>query len=307
MKQSYIKAILRGSALVLISIIITSNCKAQEQDALLKMMPEIPGEITEPEQRAEYLTLHFWDKFDLQDTSFLMQNDLLERYFVDFTDLLSFTSSGTMKKSVNVLMKKSEVKKSIFLFILKLSEQYLYEPESPVYDEEKLIPFLQYALQSPLLDNIEKIRPGFLLENIMKNRLGSIAGNFTYTLLSGETGNLHSVNAKYTLLYFNDPECEDCIMLIKQLMASPVINNLSKKGELKILMTYINDDIEAWEKHASDVSGSWIYSRDVEQKIIIEGVYNIKQFPTIYLLDKDKKVLLKETTFEKLENYFNNI
>ena len=307
MKQSYIKAILRGSALVLISIIITSNCKAQEHDALLKMMPEIPGEITEPEQRAEYLTLHFWDKFDLQDTSFLMQNDLLERYFVDFTDLLSFTSSVTMQKSVNVLMKKSEVKKSIFLFILKLSEQYLYEPESPVYDEEKLIPFLQYALQSPLLDNTEKIRPGFLLENIMKNRLGSIAGNFTYTLMSGETGNLHSVNAKYTLLYFNDPECEDCIMLIKQLIASPVINDLTKKGELKILMTYINDDIEAWEKHASDVSDSWIYSRDVEQKIIIEGVYNIKQFPTIYLLDKDKKVLLKETTFEKLENYFNNI
>ena len=304
MKQSFLK----GSAFALISIIITISSKAQEPDrALLKMMPEIPAEITEPMQRAEYLTLHFWDNFDFRDTSFLMKENLLERCFVDYVDLLSIVSGDTMEKSVNILMKKSENEKSIFSFLLKLSEQYLYESESPVYDEEKLIPFLQYALQSPLLDDTEKIRPVFLLENISKNRLGCVAGDFMYTLMNGETGNLHSINAEYTILYFNDPECEDCIMLIKQLTASTIVNDMIKQGKLKILTVYVNDDIEAWEKHASEVLNSWIYSRDTQQKIIIESIYNIKQFPTMYLLDKEKKVLLKDTTFEKLEDYFNSI
>ena len=304
MKQSYIKK----SVFALISIIITINCKAQEADhTLLRMMPEIPGEITVPAQRAEYLALHFWDKFDFRDTSFLMKDYLLERCFVDYIDILSIVDDDTKEKSIRMLMKKAEGEKTVFSFILKLSEQYLYEPASPVYDEEKLIPFLQYALQSTLLDDTEKIRPIFLVENISKNMKGSVAGDFTYTLINGETGNLHSINAEYTLLYFNDPDCEDCMMLIKQLIVSPVINDQVKQGKLKILMTYVNDDIEAWEKHASDVLNSWIYSRDAEQKINIDDIYNIKQFPTIYLLDKDKKVLLKDTTFEKLEDYFNSI
>ena len=304
MKQSFLK----GSAFALISIIITINCKAQEPDhALLKMMPEIPAEITEPVQRAEYLVLHFWDKFDFRNSSSLMKDNFLERCFVDYVDLFSFVSGDIMDKSVNALMKKAEDEKSVFSFILKISEQYLYEPASPVYDEAKLISFLRYAIQSPLLDATEKIRPNFLLESINKNMTGSVAGDFTYTRMNDETGNLHSVNAEYTLLYFNDPECEDCMMLIKQLAISYVINDMIKQNKLKILTVYVNDDIEAWKKHAPEVPDSWIYSRDAEQKINMEGIYNIKQFPTLYLLDKEKKVLLKDTTFEKLENYLNSI
>ena len=301
MKRSYIQAIFKKSIFVVISIIITTNCLSQEQD-LLKLMPEIPSDITEPAQRAEFLTLHFWDKFDFHNTDFLMKDHFFERCFVDYVDLLSMVSGENMEQSINTLMKKSEGEKTIFSFIIKLSEQYLYETSSPVCDEEKLIPILQYVLQSALLDNTEKIRPKYLFEIISKNRTGHIANDFTYTLMNGETGNLHSVNAEYTILYFNDPECEDCMMLIKQLIASPLVSDLTKQGKLKILMTYVNDDIEAWEKHASDVPDSWIYSRDTEQKILIEEIFDIKQFPTMYLLDKDKKVLLKDATFEKLEN-----
>ena len=301
MKQSFLK----WSVFVLINIIITINCKAQESNqALLQMMPDIPEDITEPAQRAEYLTLHFWDNFDFLNTSLMMKDNFLERCFVDYIDLLSIVSGETMEKSINILMKKSEEEKSVFSLLLKFSVQYLYQPDSPVYDELKLIPFMKYALQSTLLDDNEKIRFKFLLENISKNMQGTIANDFIYTLTNGETGNLYSIDTEYTLLYFNDPECEDCIMLIKQLIASSVINDMIKQGKLKIITVYVNDDIETWKKHASEVQNSWIYSRDAEQKIIIEGIYNIKQFPTMYLLGKEKVVLLKETTFEKLEDYF---
>jgi hypothetical protein len=304
MKQSFFK----WSVFVLINIIITINCKAQESNqALLQMMPDIPEDITEPVKRAEYLTLHFWDKFDFHDSLSMMKDNFLERCFVDYVDLLSIVPGETMEKSINILMKKSEEEKSIFSLLLKLSEQYLYEQDSPVFDELKLIPFMKYAIQSPLLEDIDKIRPKFLLDNISKNMPGTIANDFTYALTNGETGNLHFIDAEYALLYFNDPECEDCAMLIKQLIASHVINDMIKHGKLKIITVYVNDDIETWEKHESEVPDSWIYSRDAEQKIIIEGIYNIKQFPTIYLLGKEKVILLKETTFEKLEDYFKSI
>ncbi|MDR1524693.1 MAG: DUF5106 domain-containing protein [Tannerella sp.] len=277
---------------------------SRPDDVLRNLLPEMPEGLTEPSQRAAYLVLHYWDKYDFNDTAFLMTNDLLERSFVDFLDIASLVPGDTLDKSVSLLMKKAEEERTVFLFLSKLSEQYLYNPESPVYDEEKLIPFLRQEIKSPLLSDTEKIRPGFLLENVMKNRTGYTANDFTYTLKDEKTGTLHAICADYVLLYFNDPTCEDCHMLTRRLIVSPIINGFIKRGKLKILTVYTNDDMDAWEKYASSVLNSWIYSRDAGQKINAEGIYNIKRFPTIYLLDKDKKVLLKDTVFEKLEDYF---
>lgn len=294
---------------LIMNCLITLFCNAQQQDAnlVLKMMPEIPDEMKEPSQRAGYLVMHYWDKYDFNDTSFLMKDDLLERSYVDYLDLLSLVPKDARDQSIDTLIKKVADKKETFLFISRLNEQYLYNPDSPVYDEEKYIPFLQQELKSPLLNETEKIRPQFLLENVMKNRTGQVANDFTYTLTNDQTGTLHAINADFTLLYFNDPECEDCRMLTKKLTDSPVINILIEQGKLKILAVYPNDDIKAWKEHASTIQHSWIYARDAEQKINTENLYNIKYFPTIYLLDKDKKVLLKETTFEKLNSYFSKL
>jgi hypothetical protein len=212
-----------------------------------------------------------------------------------------------MEKSIQSLMKKPGEDRDLFLFLLKISEQYLYEPDSPVCDEEKFIPFLQYAIQSSTLQDIEKVRPKFLLDLILKNRIGTVANDFVYTLMSGETGNLHVIKADFTILYFNDPDCDDCMMLIKQLNASTVISQLILSGKLKIITVYVNDDLEAWKKHASDVPNTWIYSYEAEQKINFEGVYNIKRFPTLYLLGQDKKVIQKDVSFENLENYLKTI
>ena len=305
MKYSDVNILFKISILILISAVITISAKAQDasQD-ILKMLPEIPAEIKEPAKRAEFLTTHFWDKFNFSDIDFLMKDQLLERCFVDFIDLLSIVPDETRDKSIDILMKKAENEPKIFSNFLILSEHYLYESGSPLFDEEKLIPFLKYALQSSVLSDTEKIRPGFLLENISVNRLGHVANDINYTLKTGETGTLHSINADHTILYFNDPECEDCAMLIRQLIASATITDLIKEGKLKIITVYLSDDIETWKKHSSEVPDTWIYTRDTNQKIIIDGIYNIKLFPTMYLLDKEKKVLLKETTFDNLENYF---
>ena len=304
MKQSIIKLI--GVGVFFMASMATTRCFAQEQDAVwAKLLPEIPQELTTPSQRAEFIVLHFWDNFDFRDTAFLTKDNLMERNFVDFIDLLSLVQDETREKSIQSLLKKSEEERSLFALLLKLSERYLYEATSPLCDDEKFIPFLQYAIRSSLLDDTEKIRPDYLLNLLLKNRTGMVANNFTCTLMNGETGNLHAIPSDYVLLYFNDPECEDCKMLIKQLIASPIVNQCIQSGKLKIVTVYVNDDLEAWKKHAPDIPNTWIYTYDAEQKINMEELYNIKRFPTLYLLDKDKKVLLKDTSFENLENYFN--
>ena len=306
MKQSSIKTICAGFCFI--GCIMAPRSFAQEMDTvILKMLPGIPTEITEPSQRATFLLTHFWDNFNFRDTAFLMTDDLLEHCFVDFISLLPLAPDDTGDQSIQSLLKKSEDERRMFSFILTLSEKYLYEPESPLLNEEKLIPFLQYAIQSPLLSDVEKISPKYLLDCISINRTGHIANDFTYTLFNGATGNLHDIEADFTIIYFNDPECDDCKMLIKQMIVSPIVNQYIQSGRLKIITVYVNDDLDAWKNHARDVLNTWIYAYDAEQKINDELIYNIKRFPTLYLLDRDKKVILKDIAFQTLEDYFTTL
>ena len=306
MKQPIIKTIC--AVFFFFGCMTAPRCMAQAPDtAILKMLPAIPAEITGPSERIDWLLARYWDNFNFRDTAFLMADDLLERCFVDYIDLLSLAPDDTRDRSIHTLLKKSEDDRRMFSFILQLSRKYLYEPDSPLLNEENLIPFLQYALQSPLLGDTEKISPQYLLDCISKNRTGNVAGDFTYTLINGATGNLHSLQADYTLLYFNDPECDDCKMLIRKLAASTAISQHTLSGKLKIITVYVNGDLEAWQKHAGDVPPSWIYACDAEQAINDGSIYDIKRFPSLYLLDRDKRVILKDISFQTLEEYLRTL
>jgi hypothetical protein len=309
------KTLRKYSLMIMLSSIVTLFGHAQQPiaDRLRQMMPEIPPEITEPARRATFLVSHYWDQYDFRDTAFLRKDDFLERSLVDYLDLLSLVPEDVRTSSAGRLMKKAEATKDTYLLIARLVEQYLYHPDSPLSDEEKYIPFLQEEIKSSVLSATEKIRPHFLLANVMKNRTGHLAADFTYTRLAAaaeeeeqeepQTGTLHAIRSDYTLLYFLDPSCEECQALTRKLAASPVIRKGIGEKTLTLLTVYLLDDLESWKTHAPTVPGDWIYARDAEQTINARGVYDIKRLPTIYLLDKDKKVLLKDTTFEKTERY----
>jgi thioredoxin-related protein len=296
---------------LILAVCFSSFCTTVAQEYsnrdISELLPEIPASLTNPEERASYLVEHYWDNYNFRDTAAMMKNDLLERGFADYLDLISFVPEEEMHRSIDGLLKKAGSEPRVYMLLSRLSEVYLYRPSSPLFDEEKFIPFLRCQLNSDVLSDSEKIRPGLLLDNVLKNRIGEIANNFTYTLKDESKGALHDINADYVMIFFNDPDCHDCSHLSKQLIASTVINKLIAEDRLKILTVYLFDDIDSWKNHSSSVLNSWIYSRDSEGAIMDSGIYNIKEFPTLYLLDKDKKVVLKETTFEKAERYLGKI
>jgi len=191
----------------------------------------------------------------------------------------------------------------MFRELLFLSEKYLYEPNSPVADEEKLIPVLRFAIQYGKLDEYESARPQFLLKQILTNRIGDKANNFTCTLLNNDTLSLYSIKADYILLFFKNPDCDDCNATAKQLAASETVNDLIANRRLTLLTVYTLDDVETWRKHAPDTPATWLYARDANQTVNAHALYDIKHFPLLYLLDADCKVLLKDTKPEIIENY----
>lgn len=258
----------------------------------------IPNTITKPEERAAYLVRHYWDGFDFADTANLYKPEVTEQALSDYLNLMKYVTPEMADSVLTQLVRKTEVNKEVETHYVGLFEKYLYEPESPVCDEELYIPVLRAVLASPLLEEVDKVRPAYLLELVLRNRVGRRATDFVYTLADGQTGRLHGVEAEFLLLYFYDSDCHVCRETVRELSASPLVKRLISENRLKVLAVYTEGDEAAWRAHLPEMPADWIVSYDDAVSVKSEEIYDLKSMPTLYLLDKHKKVLLKGTTYE---------
>lgn len=70
---------------------LVSCSHAQQQKTKEFRLPDVPVTLTAPEDRAAYLSLHYWDHFDFADTSLISRPEITEQAFVDFLGILPYT------------------------------------------------------------------------------------------------------------------------------------------------------------------------------------------------------------------------
>ena len=203
------------------------------------------------------------------------------------------------QQAVDTLFSRTLAEKEMFYHFIALADKYLYEPNSPMHDEELHILVLRALVNNPRLDEADKLRPRYLLEMALKNRPGDVAADFIVTCRNGKRVCLSEIKAEHTLLYFNDPDCEDCRRVKERLASSPTVNRLLESGRLKLLSICVEGKTAAWERAV--FPARWIDGYDAGQRLPREQVYDLKAMPTLYLLDVDKRVILKDASAERIE------
>ena len=266
-------------------------------------LPDIPVVLNTVSQRADYMVKHYWDRFDFTDTTYVSQIDVAEQAWVDYCDLLEHVPLSDAQTAIKETIGRAGKNKKMLDFFAELADKYLYDPNSPMRNEELYIPVLEALTASPMLNETEKIRPQARLELAQKNRLGTKALNFTYTLDSGAKGTLYQFPAEYTLLFINNPGCHACSEMIEGLKSSPVINGFIAGKKLRGLSLYPDEELDEWKKHRGDFAKEWTNGYDKELVIKNKNLYDLRAIPTLYLLDKNKIVLLKDATLQKVEQY----
>ena len=185
--------------------------------------------------------------------------------------------------------------------VIELFEKYLYEPNSRTRNEELYALIVEYVINSEQVDEIDKSRFRFQWEQIQKNRQGSIASDFSYALINGTQGTLHRIKADYLIVFLFDPECHTCGETIQNLQTSPAVGEALRRGILKILTMYTAQNMELWERYQADLPKTWINAYDPLQAIEQEKLYDLRALPTMYLLDSQKRVLMKDADLPQID------
>jgi len=273
-------------------------------------LPQIPEVITSPEERGKFLVMHYWDRFDFSNERLISRPEITEQAFVDYIHILqNYVSFEDAKKSLHYTLKKMKENDAMHAYFASLFEKYLYEPNSPFRNEEFYLVVLKQLIKSSSLSKEEKSKYKFQLSMANKNRVGKKAANFNYTLASGETLSLYSIKSDYLLLIFFDPECSTCDAVIRQIKESESVNNAMKMNSptrtmLTVLTVYPGENLNVWLDYLPQLPAEWTNAYDQGMVITKKNLYDINTYPILYLLDKNKKVILKDPPVEAVDGFF---
>lgn len=242
---------------------------------------------------------NYWNNFNFKDSDFCENFSNTEYYFDKFIKKIHISSEDSAQKAIKNMLSLCEKYNYSLSYFRELYDKYLYDPDSPYLNENLYSFVLQYILSSQYINESNKSIARFQLNMINKNQVGDIANDFIFIDPFGKLSSLSKKSAEYTVLFFNIPDCAECIRV------KNVINNLSfSPQKIRILAIYPGKDEKIWNE--TDYPKEWINGYDIGESILSNNLYDLRAFPTIYLLDKNKHVLIKDATIEELESYFAN-
>ncbi len=270
--------------------------------------PEItvPAIYTDQASYVAYYISHYWDRYDFAAYDKKYAEETTGQAFANFAYLLQMQSgigaaTPEAQSAVKAMLTRAAVSEDAYWHFLDLCEHYFYEPNSPMRNDEFFIPAIAHALstKSPL-DEDSKSRYRTLKKTVERNRPGTVATDFVYTTAGGSQGRMSQIKSDILLLYFYNPGCADCRRVKDMLVESEAVSRLHKEGRLKVLAVYPDEDLTEWKKYLAENPKWWISSYDKGAVVQSRNLYDLKAIPTLYLLDKDKNVVLKDPTPENL-------
>lgn len=270
-------------------------------------VPEIPMMISAPEHQSAYLAEHYWDNFDFKDSTDLELKKIIEKAFAEYCVILGTLENKKASESVRGLMQRASDNNKLSLYFAERAEKYLYHPNSPIRNEFLYEEFLKGLLENQGIEPLRKSRFQYQFDLAQKNKPGTKATDFEYTFKDGRKSSLYKTPGKWIMLYFFNPDCQECAVMKDRIQASSIIQKLQKSGAMEILAVYPDKDLSIWNKHYAEFPDSWIKVYDQETIIENEELYDLKAIPTIYLLDRDQTVLLRDPTFEQFEEYLGSL
>lgn len=285
---------------------------AVQQDRAFPQV-SIPTAYSDPEERIAYALEHYWDGFfggeGRTDSARVLgvPKGEVEQALANYIGVLDQIPLPQAQKGMVRLFDALSAKQAadtssrVYLAFTEVVARYLYDPNSPMRDEDLYLPFVQKMAASPLTR--EDMRTAYRYEAQMcaLNPRGSVAPDFALTLRNGTSVRMHSVKAEHTLLFFSNPGCHNCKDIIDALQKDEIVQQLIGEGRLAVMNVYIDEDLAAWRSYMPIYPKTWLNGYDAAHILRQDVLYNIRAIPSLYLLDEGKRILLKDAPLDRVQ------
>lgn len=281
----------------------TAQLLKMSADPEIPTAPKLANGKTDSMWVFNYYKAHYWDAFDFSDprimnTPFLEPK--MERYFKN----LVVQVPDSIIKDADLIVKKVSVNKDLKAWtVYYITNQY----ENPktvgteavwVYMANKYYLSGEMGVSEDVKKRIaEKVAT---MKDLLVNKTFPA---LTLTDPAGKKVSVQAIDANYTVLFFFAPTCGHC----KE--ASPVLKafyDKNKANGIKVMAISTEHNIEEWKSFVKTYHlEELINGYDALNQIDFNRKFDVVTTPTIYILDKNKKIIARKMPVEQIEDFLN--
>ncbi|MBL4650199.1 MAG: DUF5106 domain-containing protein [Aureispira sp.] len=268
------------------------------------IQPEVPKGYDRA-QGFYYYRAHYWDNFDWTDSR-LIRTPIFKDKLEFWTEKLSVQVPDSVIAGVDFVLSNALKGENKEMFQYAAAEYLNKYAKTKVICMDAVYVFLgekyycaghaswvDSAQLEKICDNVATLKP---------LRCGLYAPNIRLKKLDGTPVNLHEVKAKFTALYFWDPDCGNCSKTTDKLV--PVYNKYKDMGfEIFGVCSKSWKDIARCKDKVKDKGMDFINTSDESYPLAVaKKMYDIKVNPYLLLLDENKKIMWKRIDPKQLED-----
>ena len=281
----------------------TAKLLRMSADPEIPAAPKLANGKTDSMWVFNYYKAHYWDGYDFSDSRILNTPFLeprLDRYFKN----LVVQVPDSLIKDADWLVSKTAGNKDVKSFVVfYITNQY--ENPKTVGTEGLWVHMAEKYYLSGEMGVSEDVRKRIVEKvNTMKYLLvNKTFPPLTLTDPAGKKVDLKTVAANYTVLFFYAPTCGHC----KE--ASPKLKEFYEKNKangIKVVAISTEHNMEEWKSFITTYHlDGLINGFDALKEIDFGRKFDVVTTPTIYILDKNKKIIARKMPVEQLQDFMN--
>ena len=298
---------------------IVTNKPTSMMAALLNALkePAYPSKIPVTHQDSvdnyNYYKQHYWDGISFMDERIVRTPFFLPKLETYYRQVIA-QSSDSLIKDIDYKLLLARTNPEMYKFLLNWFTDEYISPKYMGQDAVFVHLYEQYHSKGITTWLNEKqheaiTRRAFM---VMANLIGEKAADLEFVNTADKPTSLYNVEADYTVVVFWDPSCGHCKEEIpridsiyranwqkKNVKIYAVLSEAEKlKGEW---ITYINaHNIADWVNVYQTKES--VEAETKEQKPSYRQLYDVTLTPTLYLLDKEKRIVAKKLTLEQIND-----
>ncbi len=290
------------------SMLATLLLAMKEPQALIKK----PVTHNDSLENYYYYKKHYWDGISFMDDRIIRTPFFIPKLEKYFREVISPTPDSIIKES-DYLLLRARVAPEMYKFLLNwFTDEYIY-PKYMGQDAVFVHLFETYHSKgvSSWLTDKQKTIISNRAYMLMANLIGEQAANLELSDSTGKVVPLYNVEAPYTIVCFWDPTCSHCREQVPEL--DSMYHAKWEKEGVKIYGVLTDSKVlDQWKQFmVKNNLHNWInvYQTDEQKKAeedakkpSFKQLYDVTQTPTLYLLDKDKRIIAKKLTIDQIDD-----
>lgn len=280
--------------------LLTSKFLTAIQAPEVPPAPKLPNGKDDSTWVFNYYKSHYWDNIDFNDDR-LLRTPIMQSKIEQYVKNLVVQNPDTLIKEADALIAKSQ-NKDFRQFLIRyfaseyenpktvgteavfvhMAEKYYLSGEIALSDDGKKRISDRVKVLKPLL--VGKKLPDLLLWDDQKKPFS-----------------INDLPADYTVVFFYSPTCGHCKESAPKLLE---FHEKNKGQGVSVVAVATENSDEEWKKFITDQKTAALRNGyDYSGQIDFRSQFDVLSTPTVYVLDKSKKIIARKMPVEQLDDF----